>query len=511
MLDGVTKASAPAPARVLGRYSLYGEIAAGGMATVHFGRLLGTAGFARTVAIKRLHPQYAKDPEFVSMFLDEARLAARIRHPNVTATLDVVATDGELFLVMEYIEGETLARLLNAARRANEPVPTPIVATILCGVLHGLHAAHEATNERGEPLAIVHRDVSPQNVLVGADGVARVLDFGIAKTAARVQTTKDGVVKGKLAYMAPEQVVGKVTRATDVFAASIVLWECLTGKRFNDAANDGEILAKILTADVEPPSTHAAGIAPELEAITMRGLARDPGARYLTARDMARALERASPQAPASEVGEWVERFARATLSKRAALVAGIERVSLSGIEVGTAPTEPAADTEVLLLAEAGSGGARSLSLETPTTSGAHRGTDPITELSTVSSGELVLPKALGSSRRKQRRALAVLGAVVGLGLFAAFALGRGARDADERDRALPDATRAVEAPSAPPIAVAPAPSSAPAPQPDATAAASASATASARSPKPHAPQCNPPYTTDAAGDRHYKHECLHH
>src|SRR5262245_51026591 len=170
---------------VIGRYALHGELASGGMATVHLGRLLGPVGFSRTVAIKRLHAQYAQDPEFVSMFLDEARLAARIRHPNVVPTLDVVATSGELFLVMEYVPGESLSRLARAARDRMERMPPRIVSAIMSGVLHGLHAAHEAKSERGEPLGIVHRDVSPQNVLVGTDGVARVLDFGVAKAAGR--------------------------------------------------------------------------------------------------------------------------------------------------------------------------------------------------------------------------------------------------------------------------------------------------------------------------------------
>src|SRR5262249_24957061 len=149
----------------------------GGMATVHLGRLSGPVGFTKTVAIKRLHAQFAHDPEFVAMFLDEARLAARIQHPNVVQTLDVVSTDGELFLVMEYVRGETLSRLV----RMGEPIPPRIVVALISGVLQGLHAAHEAAADDGRALALVHRDVSPQNVLVGLDGTARLLDFGVAK------------------------------------------------------------------------------------------------------------------------------------------------------------------------------------------------------------------------------------------------------------------------------------------------------------------------------------------
>src|SRR5215813_12362627 len=147
----MTRAPA-AEARIVGRYALYGEIASGGMASVHFGRLLGPVGFCRTVAIKRLHPQFAKDPEFVSMFLDEARLAGRIQHPNVVATLDVVPLEGELFLVMEYVQGESLSRLMRTLRMTGQRIPPRIVTSIMTGVLSGLHAAHEARTERGAPL-----------------------------------------------------------------------------------------------------------------------------------------------------------------------------------------------------------------------------------------------------------------------------------------------------------------------------------------------------------------------
>jgi serine/threonine-protein kinase len=190
--------------RIVGRYALYGEIASGGMATVYLGRLLGQVGFSRTVAIKCLHPQFAKDPDFMSMFLDEARLAARIQHPNAVQTLDVVATEADLFLVMEYLQGESLSRLIKASTAKGQAIPLEIVTSIICGMLHGLHAVHEARDEHGAPLGIVHRDVSPQNVLVGVDGVARVLDFGVAKAAGRIQTTREGQLKGKLSYMAPE-------------------------------------------------------------------------------------------------------------------------------------------------------------------------------------------------------------------------------------------------------------------------------------------------------------------
>src|SRR5206468_12563476 len=157
---------ASGPTQIIGRYALFEQIASGGMATVYLGRLLGSVGFSRTVASKRLHPQFAQDPDFAAAFLDEARLAARVRHPNVVPTLDVVAMQGELFLVMEYVEGEALSQLLRAVRKSNKIPPVSVIAAIGSGLLHGLHGAHEARNESGDPLWIVHRDVSPQNVLV---------------------------------------------------------------------------------------------------------------------------------------------------------------------------------------------------------------------------------------------------------------------------------------------------------------------------------------------------------
>jgi serine/threonine protein kinase len=189
------------PTTMFGRYAVYAPIASGGMATVHVGRLFGEAGFARTVAIKRMHPHLATVPEFVAMFIDEARIAARVRHPNVVGTLDVGAHEGELFLVMDYVEGLPLSALNKAARARGVHTPPEIVATMIVGMLRGLDAAHEACGDDGAPLGIVHRDISPQNVLVGTDGVPRVLDFGVAKALTQIHHTQDSQLKGKLPYM----------------------------------------------------------------------------------------------------------------------------------------------------------------------------------------------------------------------------------------------------------------------------------------------------------------------
>jgi ABC-type multidrug transport system ATPase subunit len=185
--DGRTARTACGAPRSMaaGRYLVHEEIASGGMASVHLGAARGPFGFATTVAIKRLHAALAKDPDFVAMFLDEARLASRVRHGSVVSVLDVIAEDGELGLVMEYVAGESLARLCRAADEQRAPVPVPVAVAIAASILHGLHAAHQARDEQGAPLGLVHRDVSPQNVLVGADGIARLIDFGIAKAAGR--------------------------------------------------------------------------------------------------------------------------------------------------------------------------------------------------------------------------------------------------------------------------------------------------------------------------------------
>jgi serine/threonine protein kinase len=310
----------------IGRYVLHGEIASGGMASVHYGRLVGTGGFTKTVAIKRLHKALAQTPSFRNMILEEGRLAARVRHPNVVPPLDVLAEAGELLLVMEYVHGESLSRLLRAAWAAGERVPLPVGAAIMSNVLHGLHAAHEAKDEAGKPLDIVHRDVSPQNIIVGADGIARVIDFGIAKAVTSEEMTSAGTIKGKVPYLAPEQLEGDpATRRTDMYATAVVFWEVLAGRRLFQGEDDGDVLRQIMTKKIDPPSAFNPLVAATVDDVVLRGLARDPKDRYASARDMALALEEAVHLATATVVGAWTERLAEATLAERAERIREVE------------------------------------------------------------------------------------------------------------------------------------------------------------------------------------------
>ncbi len=326
---GSTPSGSTTSPQILGRYALYDELASGGMATVHFGRLLGPVGFSRTVAIKRLHPQFAKDPEFVSMFLDEARVAARVQHPNVVSTLDVVATEGELFLVMEYVEGESLARILRQIRASGARIPPKIVGSIITGLLHGLHAAHEARSERGDPLHIIHRDVSPQNVIVGSDGVARVLDFGVAKAAGRMQHTREGQLKGKLAYMAPEQIAGEeLDRRADIYAAGVVLWEAIACRRLFDGENEGAIISKIASGNTVPPSRWVPDLPRAVDDICLRALSLHRRDRFKTALEMAVLLEQSLGTEPNWRVGNFVKACAHEAISLRTARVKQMENMS---------------------------------------------------------------------------------------------------------------------------------------------------------------------------------------
>lgn len=299
--------SQPARFETRHTYTIHGKIGSGGMGTIRLGLQLVTRGFSRVVAIKQIHATYANNQEVVAMFRNELRVASRIVHPNVVPILDVMSMDDELSLIMEYVHGLSVARLLASTGHAPSP---EIACTIMIGVLHGLHAAHEALSEDGECLNIVHRDVTPHNVMVGVDGTPRVLDFGIAHALGHSRTTV-GPIKGKARYLAPEQLArGSIDRRADIYSASLVFWEMLTGGPLFRSGRDRESIEGASEGASRHPveSLHLlrAGISPRLSRIVLRGLQPDREARYATALEMAVALEESAATVSTTKVGQWV-------------------------------------------------------------------------------------------------------------------------------------------------------------------------------------------------------------
>jgi eukaryotic-like serine/threonine-protein kinase len=270
--------------------------------------------------------------DFVTMFSDEARLVTQIQHPNVVPTFDVVNSEHELSLVMQYVHGEAFSKLLGAAYRLGKPASAAIVRTVMADVLRGLHAAHQTRDVNGAPLQIVHRDVSPHNIIVGTDGVARILDFGIAKAVGKASVTRDNEVRGKIAYMAPEQLQRTpIDHRTDIYAAAIVMWEALTCKRLFHSDSDVRTLHRVMTLEVSPPSHYRSGITPELDAAALRGLARDPELRFQSALDLANAIAASGPCASRHELGMWVQSVAADRLDERARWVTHMRTIAMRG------------------------------------------------------------------------------------------------------------------------------------------------------------------------------------
>ena len=321
-----------------GQYRLYSEIGAGGMASVCLARFIGSAGFSRTVAIKRPLPALQKDHDFRQLAVSEARIAARVQHPNVVATLDLIESGQELLVVMEYVHGEALAALLELARQRGERVPLDVAVSLLVGALRGLAAMHQARDESGRCLSLVHRDVSPQNILCGADGVSRIADFGLAKAAGYTPLSDPGVFKGKLAYASPEQLeLQPLTFASDVYSAGVVAWELLTGVRLHRNVTAPDVVAQVLHGSAPAPSSLAPQVPAALDAVLACALARDPARRYASALAMAHALEAALRPASVDAVAEWVQTLASESLRARAEQIRLAESESISPLEAGAA------------------------------------------------------------------------------------------------------------------------------------------------------------------------------
>jgi serine/threonine-protein kinase len=388
---------APTQSRI-GKYRLVGELGRGGMARVFLALTTGVAGFNKLVVIKEIHDQLADDPEFVTMFLDEARLAARLNHPNVVQTNEVGHEGNRYFIAMEYLEGQTFRRVLNRIGRGAEgPMTLGMKLRVLSEALSGLHHAHELTDYGGAPLGVVHRDFSPHNIFVTYNGQVKVVDFGIAKALDSQAETRTGVLKGKVQYMSPEQARGDVVdRTADIFSTGVLLWELCTGQRLFRGLNDVVILQKLLTFDIPRPSEVKPDIHSTLERIILRAMAPTREARHQTAIELQRDLETflrdAGDDADIRHVGRLVaEHFAEER-----------ERIRQL-VEQQVQQTEQGVVVEQLPLIDAGGGTATrsSSSVEsvTPSVSAMHSG------LTTGTTHVLG-----GNETRSRRRSLVLVG-----------------------------------------------------------------------------------------------------
>ena len=309
----VAGAAAPDPmvGRRLGRYDLEYLVAHGGMASVYLAQL-ASSHLQRWVAVKVMHAHLATDGHFVDMFMDEARLAAQIQHANVCPVIDFGEHEGSYYIVMEYLHGETLSSLVKHAWRELGELPPGLVARILSDIARGLHAAHELRGPNRQPLGVVHRDVSPQNMMVLYDGVSKITDFGVARAEGRLATTRSGTVKGKFSYMSPEQLNGgAVDRRSDVWSLGVVLWEASLGQRLFRGRSDGETAVSVVTGPILSPREVDPDYPAELESIVMGALERDPSARIGTAGELSRRLDdfarKQEPHFGTSEVSAFVQ------------------------------------------------------------------------------------------------------------------------------------------------------------------------------------------------------------
>jgi serine/threonine-protein kinase len=322
------------------------------MATVYLARSTGMAGFEREVALKLTHGHLLHNPEFVTALMDEARLAGRIRHPNVVSVHDVGEDGDRVYIVMDYVEGDSLAGLQRKIKKRDALVPLPVALRILDDVLLGLHAAHELTDTDGSSMNVVHRDVTPHNILLGVDGVSRLTDFGVAKAASRLTNTATGLVKGKIAYLAPEQARGqRIDRTCDVWAAGVVAWELFSGMRLHEGLNDAALMLKIVR---EPPMrlSHLRSDLPKpLDEAVAGALTLDPRRRHPSAEAFADALVKAAAsvgiaRADARDVRDFILPMVEKELESRKAKVTRLRQgrgslppVSERNVRIDQGPT----------------------------------------------------------------------------------------------------------------------------------------------------------------------------
>jgi serine/threonine protein kinase len=364
-----TRTSDP-PIEKLGRYRISVELAAGGMSHVYLARAEGPGGFEKLVALKVIHRHLANHPDFVAMFLDEARIVSRIDHPNVCHVFDFGCDGGTYYLAMEYLVGEPLSRVVRAEHASRAPTPHlgALVAKVVADACEGLHAAHELRGSDGRPLEVVHRDISPHNLFVTFDGVCKVVDFGIARARDRVHDTTTGTVKGKFAYMAPEQLNGQVVdRRADVWSMGVVLFELLTGRRLFRRESDGATATAVLHSAIPRPSELRPGISPDLDRIVLTALEREPEKRFATTRELGRALlvhaTVGGVQVGLADLSTWIEHLFPNGRSERASLATvATQIVERSALREGTRTASQRRRTKrtiavVAMIATAAAGG----------------------------------------------------------------------------------------------------------------------------------------------------------
>ncbi|HET9929273.1 MAG TPA: serine/threonine-protein kinase [Polyangiaceae bacterium] len=330
------------PVRWVGKYRILSELGRGGMANVYLAVARGPGGVAKLVVLKALLPELASEPGALAMFLDEARLAAQLNHANVVQTYEV-GTEGERqVIVMEYLEGQSLAQIIKRAELSGRPMPPGMAVRIVINALEGLHYAHDLSSYDGAPLSLVHRDVSPQNIFVTYDGQVKVLDFGIAKAASSSTHTATGIVKGKIAYMAPEQMVGdNVDRRADVFSIGCMLWAFATGKKLWKDTPDVHIMRRVINAEIPNPQSVNPAVDDELDRIVMRALAAERNDRYQTAlelqEDLERYLDERSLTIKQKEIGNFVSTLFADTRAELKALIERQITLAASDEFIGTA------------------------------------------------------------------------------------------------------------------------------------------------------------------------------
>ncbi len=275
-----------------GRYQLIRKLAAGGMGAVYLARQKGPVGFEKLLVVKRILPHLAQEEQFIEMFFDEARIAANLNHPNIAQIYDLGEVDGQYYIAMEYVHGESLRQLNLRSRARKKALPAGLVCRIVAETAAGLHSAHNAKNPQGKPLALIHRDVSPQNILVGFNGTVKLIDFGVAKAANKASNTATGAIKGKYAYMSPEQARGEeLDHRSDIFGLGVILYEQLTQTRLFKRETDALTLRAVVSAKVPPASSVNATIPAAIDPIVGKALERDRDQRYPHAAALQLALE----------------------------------------------------------------------------------------------------------------------------------------------------------------------------------------------------------------------------